>query len=533
VTTAVALRDGEVTVIGRAAPSDVILDERGLSRQHARVRWESGALRVEDLGSTNGTFIDEVRTRQGVVGPDDALRFSDVTATVALASSYDGAPAAPRSFQRFVDHEVERARALRRPVTLVALRAAEFTDDALALVASQLRPVDRIRSMGSRVALVAFPELSADSLPAWLGAAVDDHGWEAGVASFPGDAEDGDQLVTVALHALRSGGARPARREPQADGVVLVSPAMRELHEMIRRVARTTMPALILGETGVGKELTARALHDASPRAAQTFKALNCATITPTLTESVLFGHERGAFSGANQRAKGLFEQADGGTIFLDEVGELSARAQSALLRVLETKTLCRVGGSADIRVDVRVVAATHRDLESMVDEGTFREDLLYRLDALTLQVPPLRDRTEDILPLAHLFLRRSAEQWATSANDFAPAVLDALMVHDWPGNVRELKNVVERASALATSARVTLNELPARVRAPSPAERRSPAGPTPESSASLTERVEAFERTLIASALETSDGNQSEAARLLRVPRRTLAHKVKRYGLA
>ncbi|HJL23207.1 MAG TPA: sigma 54-interacting transcriptional regulator, partial [Polyangiaceae bacterium LLY-WYZ-15_(1-7)] len=228
----------------------------------------------------------------------------------------------------------------------------------------------------------------------------------------------------------------------------------------------------------------------------------------------------------------------DGGTVFLDEVGELPPQAQAALLRVLETKQLVRVGGAKDIEVDVRVVAATHRDLEAMVEEGTFRADLLYRLDALTLEVPPLRERVEDVAPLAEAFLARAAEQWETPARGFEEGVLDALRAFHWPGNVRQLKNVVERAAAMALGPRVGLADLPRDVAAAAPGglEGAAPADLPSEGSGAvppLAERVEAFERGILRDALEQAGGNQSEAARLLRVPRRTLAHKVKRYGLA
>jgi DNA-binding NtrC family response regulator len=304
---------------------------------------------------------------------------------------------------------------------------------------------------------------------------------------------------------------------------------MRALHATVERVARTKLPVLILGETGAGKEHVAHALHARSPRASGPFKAVNCAALPATLLESTLFGHEKGAFTGATERASGLFEQADGGTVFLDEIGELPLAAQAALLRVLEAKKLVRVGGTKELEVDVRVVAATHRDLEAMVEAGTFRADLLYRLDALTLEVPALRERVEDVVPLARAFLSRARAQWETSAIDFDDAALDALCAHDWPGNVRQLKNVVERAAAMALGARITLADLPpdlARAARPETTVVRA------EEARSLADRVEAFERQILGEVLEQTGGNQSEAARVLRIPRRTLAHKAKRLGL-
>jgi DNA-binding NtrC family response regulator len=265
-----------------------------------------------------------------------------------------------------------------------------------------------------------------------------------GIASFPAHASSAEALVELALAAARSAksGASACVADvgpmrPNLAAPVVASDNMRRLYDLVARVARTTLPVLVLGETGSGKELVAHAVHQHSPRSKGPFKALNCATIPANLLESVFFGHERGAFTGADRQAPGIFEQAQGGTVFLDEVGELSAQAQAALLRVLETRRLVRVGGNREIEVDVRVVAATHRDLSAMVRAGTFREDLMFRLDALTLRVPPLRERKEEIAPLAELFLARASEQWGTGTKRLSEDARESLEAYAWPGNVR------------------------------------------------------------------------------------------------
>jgi two-component system response regulator AtoC len=313
---------------------------------------------------------------------------------------------------------------------------------------------------------------------------------------------------------------------------ILVSRCMRELYELAARAARTTLPLLVLGETGSGKELLVGAIHEQSSRAAQPLKALNCATIPPHLIESCLFGHERGAFTGADRQTAGIFEQARGGTVFLDEVGELAPQAQAALLRVLEQRHFVRVGGARELDADVRVIAATHRDLTAMVGSGAFREDLLFRLDALRLRLPPLRERLDEIVPLAESFLTRAREQWAASARSFSPATIAVLMAYSWPGNVRQLKNAVERAVAVCAGEVIEPVDLPEQVGVVAGPARSAALVSGELRMDSLSNRVRTFEIELIRGALGTTGGNQAQAARLLGLPRRTLANKIRTYRL-
>lgn len=546
-TAATALREGEPVVVGRASPSDLVIEDPGLSRQHARFTWCGNHLELEDLGSTNGTLVNGARVERAEVGPEDEVFLGSVRTVVHLSRFQEEARSeAPEGFRAAVRAEAKRARTFHRPFSLLALRRpTPSTPGWQRHLEAALRPVDEAASFGEHVALVLISEAGETDVRGWaerLRGTLGDGPVALGAATFPAQGDDVDALIAAALDAsrrARAGGEvqwAAAVREKAAtrSGPVLESPAIKKLYALTERAARTAIPVLVVGETGAGKELVAETLHARSPRAEGPFKAINCSTIPANLTESALFGHEKGAFTGANARAPGLFEQGHGGTVFLDEVGELPPQAQAALLRVLETKRITRVGGSREVEVDVRVIAATHRDLEAMVDEGTFRADLLYRLDAVTLEVPPLRERLEDIVPLAKAFLAQAAEQWHTPATEMDEPVLDALRAYAWPGNVRQLKNTVERAAAMTLGPRIGLVDLPKEVANAGPGGDDGRATPDAEGDhmASLTDRVDRFERAILRETLERTGGNQTRAAELLRVPRRTLAHKVKRHGL-
>jgi DNA-binding NtrC family response regulator len=306
---------------------------------------------------------------------------------------------------------------------------------------------------------------------------------------------------------------------------------MQRLYGQVRALARKTISVLVSGETGVGKEVLVEELHRCSGRPGA-LRVLNCAAIPRELTESVLFGHERGAFTGATVRNRGLFEEAHRGTLLLDEVGDLAPDAQVALLRVLQHKRVMRVGSTVETEVDVRVVAATHRDLAAMVVVGQFREDLLYRLNAFTLHVPPLRERREEILPLANHFLRRVSAEWGDEERRLSPEAEQTLREHDWPGNIRQLRNAIEHAAVLCRLGVVVPADLPVEVRAPSYIASAITDRPPPTSIGPLRERVRRFEIDLVANALAAARGNISQAARLLHVPPRTLHSKLHSWGL-
>lgn len=306
-------------------------------------------------------------------------------------------------------------------------------------------------------------------------------------------------------------------------GIVLRSHAFRQVYELARRVAASGANVLVLGESGTGKELIAGAIHYASPRAQQRFLALNCAALTETLLESQLFGHLKGAFTGAVQAQKGMLAEADGGSLFLDEIGELSPALQVKLLRVLQEGEFIPVGATVPKRVDVRFIAATNRDLEAEVARGNFREDLYYRLNVVSLHLPPLRERPEDVEPLATHFLAQAAARLGSCLQEIAPEALAALRDYPWPGNVRELQNVIERGVILGHGLALQIHDLPLKLSRPAVAELEPTEGP-------LTLRD--AERLQVNRILRRSGWNKSRAALTLGITRVTLDRKISDYGL-
>jgi DNA-binding NtrC family response regulator len=353
----------------------------------------------------------------------------------------------------------------------------------------------------------------------------------------PFDNEEIRALVRRAREvlSLRAENAR-LRRELAGEfrGLIGDSAPLREVVRVVRRAAPTDATVLVTGESGTGKELVARALHDESRRRAAPFVALNCSALPGELVERELFGHVRGAFTGADRDAEGLFEAADGGTLFLDEVGDLAPAAQAKLLRALEERTITRLGSTKPVEVDVRVVAATNRPLDQMTASGAFREDLLYRLQVIALRLPPLRDRREDVMPLALHFLAHFAGRYGRPILGFSDGARRLLLSYGWPGNVRELRNAVERAAVMAEGERVEAGDLP-----PQLAESRAPVDPVDAALADLPfaearERaVDAWERRFLAAALERRGGNVSATARALDLHRQSLQKRLRALGLA
>jgi Nif-specific regulatory protein len=311
------------------------------------------------------------------------------------------------------------------------------------------------------------------------------------------------------------------------------SPLMQEVIRLARSVAVAHSTVLLLGESGTGKEVMARAIHHWSPRAEKPFVAVNCVALTPELLESELFGHEKGAFTGAIAQKKGKFELADEGTIFLDEIGDLAAPLQAKLLRVLQEREFQRVGGTRDIRVNVRVIAATNRDLRRAMQNGTFREDLYYRLNVVSISLPPLRDRREEIAALIDHFTVRYCNDMKRPLLSIDPTAMEMLRTYRWPGNVRELQNVIERAVVLSSGPAITGADLPLELRTPGsengePAPHEQAIDPTLPLSAAM----EAFKRIKVRQALEAVNGNQTKAAQVLGLPRPNLSRLMKQLGL-
>src|ERR1043166_184778 len=334
-------------------------------------------------------------------------------------------------------------------------------------------------------------------------------------------------------------------------GIVGRSEAMQQVFKMIGQVAGTDATALITGESGTGKELVARAIYHHSNRSAQPFLAVNCAAIPEQLLESELFGHERGAFTGATLQRIGKFEQCNGGTIFLDEIGDMTPATQTKILRVLQSGTFERVGGNTPIRVDVRVIAATNKALEQAVAAREFREDLFYRLNVVRVSIPPLRDRKEDIRLLVNYFLKKFARDQAALPRSMAPAALKSLEKYHWPGNVRELENIIRRALVMAKGDAILVSELPGEISGQGSPAAVGTAGPSAPGEAAAGDVVglarqlfqwarrepklriiPAVERELVIQALKETSGNQVHAAKLLGITRATLRKRVEKFGI-
>jgi two-component system response regulator AtoC len=328
--------------------------------------------------------------------------------------------------------------------------------------------------------------------------------------------EVGAAVLVLHAHALHA----QERTPPTADVEHDQGPAMARVDKLVSLVAKSQLSVLIFGETGVGKERAAEALHTQSSRAKGPFMRLNCAALTESLLESELFGFEKGAFTGAQRAKPGLIETAHGGTLFLDEVGEMPPATQVTLLRVLENHEVRRIGALQSSPVDVRIIAATHRDLRALIRDGRFREDLFFRLNGVSISIPPLRERKGEIERLAHAFAERAAEGTQGAKPTFTTKGLAALEGHDWPGNVRELHNVVERAVVLSEGAPIDVKHLQL--------ENTPPAS----SSTGLVEDLEHFERARVVEALRRARGNQTLAAEILGISRRTLINRIVQYDL-
>jgi two-component system NtrC family response regulator len=331
-------------------------------------------------------------------------------------------------------------------------------------------------------------------------------------------------LLTREVRQLR----RELKEKFSFEGVITQSPRLAEVLSLVARVAPSPSTVLIRGESGTGKGLLARIIHYHSTRSKGPFLTLNCAAIPENLLESELFGHEKGAFTGASALHPGKFEQAHGGTLFLDEIGDLSPALQAKLLRAVQDRAFERVGGSRTIEVDVRLISATHQDLEQLIREQRFREDLYYRLNVVSLFLPPLRDRKEDIPLLLEHFLKKFGQANRKGQLEVSREARDLLLRYDYPGNIRELENLAERAVVLARGNLITTREIPFHLKEGA----RETAGTGPAPDLSLTDQLDALEKTLIQQALEAAEGVQTRAAEKLGISERVLRYKLKKYQL-
>lgn len=546
-------------VAGSGEGADVRLEADGVEPEHLRLRATSDRVTAEVI-SGSVTLNDEPLDGERDLVIGDVIALGGVTLAFHDRREPPHAPLPPDRFRQRLHEEIERSLRRNEPVSLLVVAlGSDVTEPAVESVCRGVRLVDVVGRIGPTEAGVVLPGTGDEcAIPArriMRALASSFPEVRIGFAVAPTDATDVHGLLAGARMAARGsrpgevGGVRSRVRRLTlgAETVVIADPAMHRLYDLVEKLARTDLPVLISGETGTGKEMVALALHEMSSRRGRRFVAINCAAIADTLFESELFGHERGAFTDARTSKRGLLEAAEGGTVFLDEVGECSLGAQAKLLRVIETRRVGRVGSVVERPVDIRVIAASNRDLEAEVAAGRFRRDLYFRLRAASLYLPPLRDRPLDIPVLARTFLERaSRDRPPTSLSDGA---LRRLLVHDWPGNVRELKNLMGYCAAVGPGTVIEARDLP-----PFVAERtapwllredvkdRRPAAtgtiavpdmtPGGRGFRPLREELREIERTRIREALESTGGVRVEAARLLDLPLRTLVARISEYGI-
>jgi two-component system response regulator AtoC len=515
-------------------------------------------LTLEDLGSSNGTFVNGKRlnSREKVeLAPGDTIEMGSTTLLVQRSSAVlrPSSLVDDESFKSQLERILAGGTDTVFTVAHVRVRTEDVTVNWAPSVAGILSSGDVFTETAPGAFDVVLGTASADARASVtnLRADLEARGvkCDVGIANHPRDGHSAKDLIDCARKRASATGSGPSDIPPNA--VISKNPRVRALYDLVDRIASSRINVLILGETGVGKEVMAETIVQRSNRANRPFVRLNCGAFTESLLESELFGYERGAFTGATTSKPGLLESADGGTVFLDEVGELPLSIQVKLLRVLEERAVRRVGALRGKAIDVRLIAATNRDLEQDVAAKTFRQDLYFRLNGMALHIPPLRERTEEIEPMARAFLHQAA-----LANDVDPCpklseeALAHLRVHDWPGNVRELRNVIERAALVATgvitpsdlalsSAGGSWTQVMRAAAVPSAPEtgslpRIAPASEGgPVSKNALRDEIAETERRRILDALEECGGNQSRAAKMLGISRRTLINRLDDYGVA
>ncbi|HEY0477168.1 MAG TPA: sigma 54-interacting transcriptional regulator [Kofleriaceae bacterium] len=544
-TRVVPLEDGTELVFGRSAGAGIVIEHEAVSRRHTAIRRRGEVVVVEDLGSRNGTTINGTLitgVRRAAAG--DVIGVGPIAAVVARSSASRGRQLATiTELEDRLAMEVDRALRYQRPLGVVMLRLEGPGDAVLAhadRLLHELRRIDLVAEYGPDELALVLPESNAAGIAvvAERAAAAKDVTVRCGTASFPEDGSNAGALIGAARERLR--GARTAQAGPAATGtpvpdrplrlphrMVVVDPLMKQVFKLAERAAQVPISVLVVGETGTGKEVVAEAIHRLSPRAGAPFVRLNCAALAETLVESELFGHEKSAFTGATAMKRGFFEAATGGTLFLDEIGELPLGTQVKLLRVLEQWRIVRVGGTTEIPVDVRLVCATNRDLETEVARGRFREDLFFRIAAFVIPVPPLRDRRSEIAPLAAHFAHEIATDLRQPAVGFTPEALDALQQASWPGNVRELRNVIERAVVLSEGLRIGREHLPEQV-----LQQARATAHDAHDALDVRQRVASVERETVVAALDAAEGNQTQAARKLGISRFALIRLMAKHDI-
>jgi len=526
--------------IGRADNADIRITDPLASRLHARLHLgEMGLIEIEDIGSINRTKVRDVGLAHGervAVLPGEAVT---IGSTILMVQETRAAPRPRRVwphtyFEARLEEECTRAAELRAPFAIMRLSVSgEPTASVVTeAVAGALRATDMLALYGPDEYELLLPATSPE-----MGAALGrdlvqrlrDRGISArtGLGCYPRDGQLPEALAAAASDRLRP--AAPIT----SDGLVLEDPRMRRIYGLAQSAARGTISVLILGETGVGKDKMAEEIHRASPRAKAPFVSLNCGALAENLLASELFGHEKGAFTGASETKPGLLETAPGGTVFLDEIGDLPMSLQVHLLRVLETRTINRVGSLKARPIDVRFIAATNRDVEAEIGAGRFRRDLFFRLNGITIQIPPLRERRGEVLTLARMFLAGFARRDSRTPPELSAEVRRLFEAYPWPGNVREVRNVMERALLLCDGPEILIEHLSLETMAANSISFASLA--PPEAPASATAAPPASgeaERDRILRVMAEVGGNQSRAAKALGIARATLISRLESYGV-
>jgi len=536
-------------LIGRDEDADVRVVDPRASLNHARIVL-GDSITIEDLGSSNGTRLRDHRLEAGKpvpFAPGDGIAIgSTILLLQAGQPEHDERRVWAHGYleTRLVE-ECARAQSRGSEFALARIHVAGAAPRLLVeqILSNALRDGDLIAmyAPGEYEALLldcepAASRALASKIVALL--AAQKIAATCGLAFYPAHGTSPQALVGRACDDARAQAGDTAA----AAGVVIESAPMRELYALATRAAAGNSNVLIIGETGAGKEVLAEAVHRASPRADQPFLPLNCAAFSESLVESELFGFERGAFTGAHQTKVGLLEAASGGTLFLDEIGEMPLGIQAKLLRVIETRQVLRIVATKARAIDLRLIAATNRDLEEEVAEKRFREDLYFRLNVIALEIPPLRARPEEIETLARLFLDRLAQSaQGRRAPVLSAEALARLQAYAWPGNVRELRNVIERAFVLCTGPVITVEQLPvdkmrstarAVTEPPGVVSQTAPAAAASPSRAGAPRGLKELERDAMVDALERCHGNQTRAAELLGMPRRTFCKRMKEFEL-
>jgi two-component system, NtrC family, response regulator AtoC len=549
---------GEV-VIGRGNEVQVRVRDSSVSRRHAVITVGHGEARIADLRSHNGTRVNgELISGTRPLVSGDVVQVCTVTLVFhASVRSHGRTILELEQLRQRAEGEIERSLRYQRPLTLLALSLAQAADRPRvnAALTGCMRAMDVAGWAAPDCALVLLPETDLDAAPRTAARLLDAMAPIAplarvGFAACPSDGADVDTLLAAAraaAHAAAAGQVTPAARAFQTlalggKQVIVADAAMARLYGLIERLAASELPVLVEGETGTGKELAASALHHFSARRDGPLVAVNCAAIAENLVESELFGHEKGAFTGAVATKPGLLEAAAGGTVFLDEIGELPLNVQAKLLRVLETRTVTRIGDHRERPIDIRIVAATNRNLTEEVKANRFRQDLFFRLSGATIWLPPLRNRRRELPILAQTFLAEAAARAGRAPMTISNEAMQRMLSYAWPGNVRELRNVMDYVAAACPDPVLAPAHLASRIDladVPVEADDRTATIAPPARDAAgklrfrpIDEEIRELERNRMALALTVTGGNQTRAAELIAMPLRTFQAKVRQYQL-